>query len=628
MLNFIRDKAQGWIAWFIVGLISIPFALWGVNSYLTGGSDVVVAEVNGNDITQNDLQQSLQQYRDRMRNVLGDQFDPSMFEGPVAKRNVLDALIEEKLITEAATSLKQSVSDQQVAAVIRNIPAFQRDGQFDNEVYTMLLARMGYSPNQYETRLRFDLMSQQLTDNVTATSVVAPYQIDQALRLEKQQRELAYGMVSLQKYAEETEVDDADVKAYFDANTADYTAPEQMKLDYLQLSLDAIASGLTASEEDIKQYYADNQSRFVGPEQRRASHILIEGDDDEALAKAQALKAQLDNGEDFAELAKTQSQDPGSASQGGDLGFFGHDVMDPAFEEAAFALANVGDVSEPVKTEFGYHLIKLTAIQQDESKPFAEVQAEVEKQYRREQAESQFYDKAEQLANLTYENPDNLEPAAEALELDIQSTPSFTRTGTETGISSEDKVISAAFSEDVKDEGLNSAVIELSDTDVVVIRKNKYIPETVLPYESVEPAIKQQLLFDAASKQAKDKGEQLLADLQAGEAVTADFDQWTDAAFYDRESEAVSKQILRRAFSMPSPANDKAVYQGFTAENGNYIVIKLSALKDGDTSAVTQDERDVLIDDLKNLYSRAEFDAFMATLRAEADIEINDAALQ
>jgi peptidyl-prolyl cis-trans isomerase D len=342
MLHFIRDRAQGWIAWFIVGLISIPFALWGVNSYLTGASDVVVAEVNGQEITQATLQQSLQQYRDQMRNVLGEQFDPTMFEGPLVKRNILDGLIEQQLLREANVALGQTISDGAVSEMIRTTPAFQRDGQFDSEYYAMVLARVGYSPAMYEQQLRTDLLAQELSRNIERSAFVSEHSVNHLLALESQQREIAYGVVPVQDYLAQISIDDAAVRDYYEANQSLYTAPEQIKLNFIELDLDTIAAAINVDETALKQFYADNEAQFVGSEQRKASHILIEGDDEQALQQIEAIADRLAQGEDFAALAMEVSQDTGSAAQGGDLGYFGRDVMDAAFEEAVFALASEG----------------------------------------------------------------------------------------------------------------------------------------------------------------------------------------------------------------------------------------------------------------------------------------------
>jgi peptidyl-prolyl cis-trans isomerase D len=479
----------------------------------------------------------------------------------------------------------------------------------------------------YEAQLRTDLLAQELSNNIERSAFVSTHSVNRLLALENQQREIAYGVVPVQDYLTQVSIDDADVKAYYEANQSIYTAPEQIKLNYIELDLDTIAAAVEINDADLKQFYADNETQFVGPEQRKASHILIEGDDEQALAQIEAVAARLAAGEDFAELAKETSQDSGSATQGGDLGYFGRDVMEPAFEEAVFALENEGDVTEPVQTEFGYHLIKLTGIQRPDVQAFEQVRADVEKRYRLQLAETRFFDEAEELANLSFENPDSLDVAAEALGLDIKTTELFTQAGTEAGISSEAKVIAAAFSDDVLNNELNSSVIELSDTHLVVVHKNKHIPQTVLPFESVEPAIRQQLLFDQASQFAREKGEAILAELKSGAEAESLIDSWQAAQLYSRDDDAVSAQILQRAFAMPKPQSE-AQYAGFTADNGNYVLIQLKAAENGDPATVAEEDKQAMEQQLTQMQASAEMQAFISALRAEADIDIIDKSLR
>jgi peptidyl-prolyl cis-trans isomerase D len=624
MLNFIRERAQGWVAWFIVGLISIPFALWGVNSYLNGPTDVVTATVNGEKIKQADVQQALQQYRERMRDSMGDTFDPAMFEGDAIKQIVVEGLIEQKLLQQANVEIGQEVSDSVINRLIQSTPAFQTDGQFDPERYRLILARIGESPLSYEAQLKADVLAQELTSNIQKSGLVTEAEQNAVIRLEKQSRDIAYGVISAQSMLANVEILDEDVKAYFDANKALYVAPERVAINYIELSIDDLAKSVEVNDDNLKQYYVDNEAQFVGPEQRRASHILIEGDDNEALDVLNTIKGKLDAGESFEVLAKEYSSDTGSADSGGDLGYFQRDVMEPAFEDAAFALSNIGDVSEPVKTEFGYHLIKLTDIKSDEGATFADVKEQVELQYRKQNAEEMFYDYAEQLADLSYENPDNLDAAAEVLSLPIQQTEAFTRNGG-SGIASNKKVVSVAFSEDVLTNDLNSAVIEVSKTDLVVIHKREYIASSVLPFESVAPAITEQLRFNKARDLAKTTGEDKLAQLQSGKEALALFesDEWHDKQTYTRASQDVSAQVLQNAFSLAIPSEGASNWSGFSAENGNYIVLNISDVTDAEPSVATDEERAGLQSYLKQTYSSSELQAFIESLKSDADIKIN-----
>jgi peptidyl-prolyl cis-trans isomerase D len=619
MLHFIRDRAQGWIAWFIVGLISIPFALWGVNSYVSGPTDTIVAEVNGEEITQTALLEAVQRYRDQMRQMMGEEFNPEMFDNAEIRYVVLDDLIDQQLIRSAADELGLRISDRQIAQFIQQTPAFQRDGTFDSEQYQMVLARAGFTPTSYEASLRDDLLGQQLIQSVEGSTLVSEVEVERLLKLENQQREIAFGVVKLEDFLDDTEVDEADVRGFFDANQSSFTSPEQISLDYLELSLDDISTQVEVSEEQLQQYYVDNKAQFVGPEQRRASHILIE-DNEESEQILAEIQTKLEEGQTFEELAETYSVDVGSAASGGDLGAIQRDVMEPAFEEAVFALENVGDISEPVKTEFGYHIIQLTDIDQSSNVEFADVKEKVEQQYKRQQAERQFYDKAEELANLTYENPETLDIAAETLGLDIKTSGKFTRSGG-SGIAENQEVVKAAFSDDVLNQELNSQVLELSDTRLVVVRKNSHVDATLLPFDSVAPAITEQLRYQRASDLAYIQGESRLQELKSGASATQVFpDTWQPATYYGRDSQDISAQILDQAFRLPNAESTQ--YAGFTADNGNYVVIAVSDVKQGSVEDVEPEMRDGLVSNLTRLNGRVEMAAFLNTLRSEADIEI------
>ncbi|MAL49335.1 MULTISPECIES: SurA N-terminal domain-containing protein [unclassified Methylophaga] len=619
MLHFIRDRAQGWIAWFIVGLISIPFALWGVNSYVSGPTDTIVAEVNGEEVTQTALLEAVQRYRDQMRQMMGEEFNPEMFDNAEIRYVVLDDLIDQQLIRSAADELGLRISDRQIAQFIQQTPAFQRDGTFDSEQYQMVLARAGFTPTSYEASLRDDLLGQQLIQSVEGSTLVSEVEVERLLKLENQQREIAFGVVKLEDFLDDTEVDEADVRGFFDANQSSFTSPEQISLDYLELSLDDISTQVEVSEEQLQQYYVDNKAQFVGPEQRRASHILIE-DNEESEQILAEIQTKLEEGQTFEELAETYSVDVGSAASGGDLGAIQRDVMEPAFEEAVFALENVGDISEPVKTEFGYHIIQLTDIDQSSNVEFADVKEKVEQQYKRQQAERQFYDKAEELANLTYENPETLDIAAETLGLDIKTSGKFTRSGG-SGIAENQEVVKAAFSDDVLNQELNSQVLELSDTRLVVVRKNSHVDATLLPFDSVAPAITEQLRYQRASDLAYIQGESRLQELKSGASATQVFpDTWQPATYYGRDSQDISAQILDQAFRLPNAESTQ--YAGFTADNGNYVVIAVSDVKQGSVEDVEPEMRDGLVSNLTRLNGRVEMAAFLNTLRSEADIEI------
>ena len=624
MLHFIRERAQGWVAWFIVGLITIPFALWGVNSYITGDSDVVVATVNGDPIKQVEFQRAQQQFRDNMRQRMGDSFDPSLFDNADTKQAVLDGLIQQRLLFAANKTLGQRVSDSDISHAVQQTEAFQVDGQFSIERYKQLLSRAGFSPSTYETQLRMDLLGRELTNNIQGTATVTDYDVNHLLRIEKQKRELAYGIVESAALASAIEVNNVEAMAFYETHQARYTTPERVSVDYVELSVAGLADQVMVDDAALTQFYTDNQSQFMSPEQRRVSHILIEGDVETALKILAAAEHRVTQGEAFDVVAKALSQDTGSAADGGDLGFMQAGVMgDAAFDDALFSLANVGDVSQIVQTEYGHHLIKLTDIQAPEGKALEDVKADVEASYRRQQAEQLFFEQAELLAELSYENPDSLELASEELALTIKSSGLFTREGG-TGIAGHTKLVAMAFNDDVLVEDLNSAVIELSDTHLAVIHKKVHELTSQLAFDAVADEIKRQLKLEHAEKKAAEVGQALLTKLQSGAAASPLFStgQWHEMSVVERSQASVDREILDQAYAMQKPT-DKAVFHGFSLDNGDYAIVELKSVIEVDTDAVSEQDRAGLSAYLARNQGDSELKAFLASLKADADIEIS-----
>ena len=628
MLEFIRKHSQGWLVWVIVGGISITFALFGINSYLDGPSEVTVAKVNDEVISQAEFQRSLQQYKDEMRSRLGTNYDPAIFDSVAVKKSVLNGLIDQKILLSTSYDLGQRIDDLSLSKRIQDTAAFQQNGQFNQDIYARVLARVGLNPTLYETQLRADMLIQSLTNNIQQSVLISQYALDDTLRLEKQTRGIAYGVISAQDQLELVEVPDEQVRSYYDANQSNYMTPESVVVDYIELSLDELSDKVEIDDVSVEAFYDENPERFIGPEQRRVSHILIEGDEADSLARMAIINNRIEQGDDFAVLAAEYSQDIGAAENGGDLGFFQADMMgSPAFDDAVFSLQSVGDISEPVKTESGYHLIKLTELKNAEMKPFSQVRDDVEVAYRRHQAEQLFYDLAEQLADLSFEIPENLDVTAEELGLEIKTTASFSRNGG-SDIASNKKVANAAFSDDVLVNELNSEVIELETTHLVVIHKNQYTPESQLAYDVVAPIITDQLRYQAATEQAQQQGKAVLAQLKSGTAAETLFsgDSWHTTQSYSRKDKEVSTQVLNHAFAIANPgAGEK--YTGFSATNGNYIVIKVTDVKDGNPAEASAEDHDSLQSHLFRIYGASELQAFINSLKEDADIKVFDQRL-
>jgi len=457
MLTSIRENISGWIAWLIVILISIPFALWGVNSYFEAQSTVVVAEGSGVEITDRQLKDTLDRQAQRLRSQFGAQVAARMVEDPAYKQQVLDSLIEQQLLREDIRDRGFRLSDAQLRQVIENTPDFQVDGKFSADRYARLLSTSRATPAQYENSIRIEKAMGQLAAGLERSALVMPSRVNDLLSLKGQQRDVAYALFSPSAYVDKVEISDARIRQYYDENKERYRSPEMVSVDYVVLSVPGLAEDIEPDETRLKEYYEDNKDQYRTEEQRRARHVLIavtgkdEADWTTARDKAQALAEKARGGADFAALAKENSDDPGSARKGGDLGFFGRGIMTAEFDKKVFSMAT-GEVSDPVKTPFGYHVIKLEEIRPASVKGFDEVRDQILEAVRREEAENRFYELAETFNNLAYEQPDSLEPAAEALNVKVQSSPLFSREGGE-GLFANPKVVQAAFSEQVLDEG-------------------------------------------------------------------------------------------------------------------------------------------------------------------------------
>ncbi|WP_455199629.1 SurA N-terminal domain-containing protein, partial [Kaarinaea lacus] len=478
MLNFIRERAQGWLAAVIVGLLIIPFALWGINEYFGAGGQVVVANVNDTEINQRDFQEAFYDQRARMQQMLGEQYDSRVFDEQIKQRTIKE-LVDQELLIQNADDVGYRVSDETVAATIRSIDAFREDGAFSNELYQQQLQAQGENPSMFESRVKRMMLISQLPDGLGSTVLVTDNDIDEAIRLQKQTRELRYLVLPTSKYRNESVATDEAIKSYYEQNTNQFMTTEQVSVEYVELSVAAISEKLAKdsppTEQQLREYFESTASQYTVPEERKARHILIqveEGADEATINKArekiEAIQARIKAGESFEALAKELSEDPGSSELGGDLGYFGRGIMDPGFEDAAYSL-KVGEVSEPVMSSFGFHLIKLEDIRESQSRKFEDVRDSLVAEYQKNAAEREYFDVAEKLTNLAYEIPDSLSEVASQLDLELKKSPFFGRTGGP-GIFSNQRIANAAFSDDVLKQGYNSEPLSVGENHVVVLR--------------------------------------------------------------------------------------------------------------------------------------------------------------
>lgn len=624
MLQKIRENSQGWIAWVIVGLIIVTFALFGIDQYAQSEKTVVVAEVNGEEITGVEFLSFYSRQKQRLQTQFGDMYE-QVVQDDVLREKVLDALIESKLISQYSSDGNMLISDVQLASLIQSSDIFHKDGKFDEATYNSILLRNGLSVARYEYEQRKFLTETQFK-NLTASSVFSTESQQQDLaEIQYQQRQFNYLRVDQHPLAKMTKVSSDQVSEFYNMNKENYVVAEKVKVDYLLLSQKYIAKKVTVKDADLEAYFQDNQDQFTFAEQREARHILVRVDspqqEEEALNKIKDIQAKITAGEDFGKLAKEYSDDTGSANVNGDLGKFQQGMMVPEFDKSVFSLSE-GEVSEPVKTDFGYHLIKLTKIHPKYIKKYDDVKAEVEESYRNKEAEQLYFNLLDKLNTLTYEQPDTLESAASAIEVDIKTSAPFSKTGGEGVIESNPKVITAAFSEEVMKNKVNSSSIELSPTSSVVVRINEVIPARQKDLKEVATEIEQEIKKRAGKKASYDLAKEILAKVTLGDNLQSFVKagvEFESKGWVERENNVVLPQLTRSLFKAPKPADGKSSFVISTLPTGDSVVIELLGVKKGKLP-VSKEAVEQLKNTTKLIQSEAEIKARIDALLEKADI--------
>ena len=588
MLLAIREKVTGWIAYGIIFLISIPFALWGMNSYLGGGEILPAATVNGEEITQSQLDRAYGNYRQRLIQLFGGTIPASFGNEDLLRQQVLDQLVEEYALRQYIDGKRYRIGDQDLNQVIWDMEMFHTDGQFDPELYQAQLRSIGYTSESLKAEVGRGQVLEQFQNGIRDTAFVVPVSEKRYNTLSNQTRKIR--SLSFQADRSSIDIPEADIEAHYNSNAERYLTPEQVKIDYIELSLDGIKESIAVETSQVEARYQENLDAFSSTESRVASHILIkiEGDVDSAAALAQieVLRERIANGEAFASVARENSQDTASAADGGDLGEVERGVMVQAFENALFSLQE-GELSQPVETAYGWHLIELHEILGGEIQSFAEVRDQLEDEIKTELAESQIYDVVENLSNLAYEQPDSLDPAAEQLELTVETSDWFGR-GTGTGIASEPTIRIQAFSDVVLSEKLNSEAIELGTDRIVFIRLNEHRQPEARPLDEVREEIRQELIESRLRESGEQTGKAALAELESGKSLDDLALEWNspviDHGFVERNQANIDSALLGTAFTMPRP-EQKPVFEGQALASGEYAIIELSAILSNDGEA-------------------------------------------
>lgn len=615
-----------------LALIALPFGFWGVDSYVrnTGaGSDV--ASVGDTKITVPQFEQAWRVYQERMRQALGASFKPETVNTSETRLAVVNSLIDQRLLLLEAAKNRLNVGDDQLREAIRSIPVWQENGQFSLARYQSLLAAQGLTQAQFEAQMRQDLILRQLVAAIGDTGIASQADVDEMLRLQAEQRQVAEFRFSPEQFFDQVKIEPSTLRQYYDQNTPRFQLPEQIRVEYVVLSLENMAAQGTVGEAEVKEAYESRLDRYRLPEERRASHILIRTDAgaDKEKARAQAAAVLLEvqkSPERFAELAKQHSQDPGSAQAGGDLGYFARGAMVKSFEDRVFS-AKENEISGLVESDFGFHIIKLTGVKPGQQRSLAEVRPEIEAELKRQSASRQFAEAAEAFSNLVYEQADSLQPAVERFHLKIQRSDWLPRQVEASALPSlgqlgNAKLLTSLFSDDSLTKKRNTEAVEIAPNTLLAARVVEHRPASNRPFESVSAEIQTVLRDQEAAALARKTGESKLAELrQAGDTGFP----WLLVKNVSRlEPRQVPPTGLKAIFA--ADAAKLPAYVGADAGNGRYLLYKVMSVTQPET--VDAARRSALQREYAAILGQEDVAAYLAGLRMRYKVDINKTVLE
>lgn len=628
MLQTIRDKITGIVATLFLGAIALVFIFWGID--FKSGAVSYAAQVGDEHIPIETVRRAWQQRQSQLQQMLRDELPPDMVKSQQAA--LLDQFVQQSLLTQRAKESGYRVSDQELARRVMDYPQFQVDGKFSKDRYNALLRSSGLSETGFEAELQDELLVAQLRNAVVESAFVVPYELERRYALEKQEREVDYAVIPTAEFAATVAITDEQIQKWYEENKANYLLPESVDLQYVELTRAKAEAGVTVTEQAIKEYYEQTKERFESPERRRGRHILItagDGVDEEAARKkAEELTAKAKVGDDFAQLAKDNSKDPGSAKQGGDLGWAQRGMFVGPFEEALFGMA-AGEIRGPVKSQFGYHVLKLEEIESGHVQSFEEARAEVEAEYRKNGAQTIFYDKSQKLADLAFSSLTELDSVAKSMGLQVRTLNGFTRQGGGE-LGQDPGAIEAAFSEDVLERRQNSPLVTIGEDRALVLRVTQHKPAEPRPLDAVRAQIREQLKTQRMREAAAAKGAFALARLQKGEV-------WADVTaashlgavgkrFMTRQDAVTPPAVLRTVFTAPSTqiSSAKPYYGGVTTDDGNYAVYAITQVRNADPATEAATEKNARKRREEGQHGNQEFAAYIEEAERNTKIEKND----
>ena len=608
MLGAIRKKSKGWVAYLIVGLITVPFALFGIQSYIGGSSNSVIAIVDGEDITVNTYYQEFNTQQRNLQQQLGSSYSTEIDHA--LRQTVIETLINEKLLENFTNSMKLVTLDEEVFSFILSNPVFQLDGVFSEDRYLQVLRLNNFTPLTYELEQLKSMSLDQIKRNLNHSSFLSTVQIEQLNDLSSQQREVSFVVLNTEKYKDQIVVNQEQISEYFDNNKSNFIEGRKVQVDFVELSFDNIEQQIEPDNETLQKLYIENEALYTNPEQRRAQHILLE-----EVSNASAILKEIRQGGDFSELARIHSKDITSSEEGGDLGLFERELMVPEFDAAVFGM-NVGDISDVIKTDYGYHIIKLNEIRPSTLQTFEEVEEQLLALHKKNVNQNALYELQEELSNLAYE--ESIDVVSNELDLELQTSDFFSELSTEY----EEVFVSTAFSDIVLNDGENSDVIELSKDRFVVMNLVNQQPERQKILDEVENQIVD-ILRNLGAKQLIDElARTISSSLTSGDdaqvkALMAENDlEWNDVGWITRDSQ-LPFDATSKVYKLSKPNTGEHTYHSQSADANTTLVIDLKAVKLSDED-INSEIADLYLSEENNEL----FLSLVKKLRDSAEIKI------
>jgi peptidyl-prolyl cis-trans isomerase D len=629
MLELIRNHSKGWLAKLILAAITIPFALFGIDQYLSGaGGNVPVAKIDGSEISLQEYSNTVETVRTRMQSE-SEKYDPTIFDSPAFKQSILDGLIMRRLVNAETVNENFQIGDQQLSDHILNMPEFQENGQFSEEIYQKTLEQNGLTASSLEASIRNDLVVQQARDHLASLAFSPKSLAEQAVQYNYQKRDVSRAEIKVSAFIDEVKVTPVQIQEYYEQHKDKFKEPEKVKMEFALLSAANLINGVIVDDSEVKAFYDQNLDKFQGDEQREASHILIgfgvsatDADKQKANEKALEIEAQLKaDPSRFEELAAKFSQDPGSAAKGGSLGSFGRGAMVKPFEDTVFAM-QAGQISGVVESEFGYHIIRLDGVT-GTSSSFESMKPQIKAELIFQKAQVKYAELTEEFSNIVYEQSGSLQPVAKRFNLTVQTTDWLTREEGAKYFKDSTKLMGMVFSNEVLKEKRNTEAVEVSPNNLVAARVVEYKPEAPKTFDEVKQGLEAVLKLEQALKLAESKGKAVLAKLAVGEQDATL--EWIPEVTVDRKNaQGLTEPVMDKVFKINT--SKLPAYDGFVDGNKAYVLVKVTSV----SNALDTDEK------LKER-AQAEYEAALAqeyvsaygkSLKVKADIEVSRQLLE